>query len=284
MTRLLDPRNGAAFDLSPCAGARTYVLASTPRSGSTLLARMLWDHGGAGAPKEYLNPMQLRDWEVRFGSRLSRARHALLVGPAAGIVGRRWSTGRIARHLARVRERRSSGGWFGLKLHWHHLVQHLDGRPPEDLLGPITWIRIRRADRLAQAVSWEIALQTGRWVDTQQSWRQPIYLRARVEARLLALQAAAAGWDEVIGSQPCLEVDYDALAADPARVVRGVLDHLGVPRRPMPSVPLRRMTHPLAAEWIARHRAGSQRRLPRTRAHGLLSGPTGSSTSSDRGA
>ena len=59
---LLDPRNGPAFDLpTPHSPRRTYVIASTPRTGSTLLARALWDTGLVGAPKEYLNPMQIRD-------------------------------------------------------------------------------------------------------------------------------------------------------------------------------------------------------------------------------
>lgn len=253
MARLLDPRNGPAFDLPPCMGASPYVIASTPRSGSTLLARMLWDHGGAGAPKEYLNPMQLRDWEVRFGTRLSRLRHGALLGPAVGLAGRGWSDDRVDEQLRRVRARRSSGGWFGLKLHWHHHEQFFARRSLDVVVGEPTWIRIRRRDQLAQAVSWEIARQTGRWVDTQRAWRHPVYVRARVDRRLTDLVAAEAGWDERLRGRRCIDVVYEDLAADPAREVRKVLVALGVAPRPMPAPPLRQMTSPLQADWIARH-------------------------------
>ena len=107
---LLDPRNGSPFDLSPPKeDPRVWVMASVPRSGSTLLCRLLWDTGGVGAPKEYLNPMQLRDWEVRFGaSPLVRLGYGLLRGRAVALArGMGWSRERLRAHLRRVRERRS---------------------------------------------------------------------------------------------------------------------------------------------------------------------------------
>jgi LPS sulfotransferase NodH len=159
---LLDPRNGPDWDLpAPDAPPRTYVVASLPRSGSTLLCNLLWDCGAAGAPKEYLNPMQLRDWELRLGAPAARLRNALLVGPAVGALAGRWGWGpaRVQAHLARVRARRSQGGWFGLKLHLHHLRRWAGAAPLEELLGPVRVLRIQRGDRLGQALSWARALQ-----------------------------------------------------------------------------------------------------------------------------
>ena len=125
---LIDPRNGAEWDLPPFEGeARTYIIASTPRTGSTLLCRSLWDTGVAAAPKEYLNPMQLRDWEVRLGAtRRSRFLHRFLVGPAVGFAGRYgWGEAELSAHLARVRARRTGeDGLFGLKIHYHHFHSH----------------------------------------------------------------------------------------------------------------------------------------------------------------
>lgn len=255
--RLVDPRNGDAFDLPPCRGARTYVIASTPRCGSTLLARLLWDHGGAGAPKEYLNPMQLRDWEVRFGGPVSRRLHRLLRGPAVGLTGlERWPDRRIDAHLARVRARRSSGGWFGLKLHWHHHARFFARRSIEQVLGPVTWVRIRREDRLAQAVSWDLAQQTGRWVAEQASWRVPTYARDRITARLADLDAADAGWDARLAGESVHEVRYEDLAASPGPVLRGLLDHLGVAYRGTPTPGLRPLGDPNRLAWMERYRSG----------------------------
>ena len=267
---LLDPRNGPDFDLPPCTGARTYVIASTPRSGSTLLARLLWGTERVGAPKEYLNPMQIRDWEVRLGSRASSRLHRFLVGPAVGLAGRgRWTDARLRDHLARVRARRSGGtdgGFFGLKLHWHHYQQWFGstGRSVDRWLDSPVFVRIRRPDAVAQAVSWARALQTGAWIEKQlQSQGQavrvpPVYNRRLIAARLADLQAAEAGWDGVLAGRAVCEVDYDALVADPRAVVRDVLDFLGV-RSPDPGpleLPLTRQSDALSSAWIERFRTG----------------------------
>ena len=127
---LLDPRNGPRWDLHTTEqNRRSYVVASTPRTGSTLLCRTLWGTGLVGAPKEYLNPMQLRDWEVRLGSPWSSLRHRALGGMSLGLVTRgRWDHQRIAQHLDRVKQRRTaSSGWFGMKLHAHCVNASADG-------------------------------------------------------------------------------------------------------------------------------------------------------------
>lgn len=255
---LADPRNGPEHDLPRCPGARSYVIASTPRCGSTLLARLLWDHGGAGAPKEYLNPMQIRDWEVRLGGPFSRRLHGMLHGPAVGLAGRgRWSRQRVEAHVARVRERRSSGGWFGLKLHWHHHQRWFGSFPAEEVLGPVTWVRIRRRDRLAQAVSWELARQTGRWVAEQSTWRVPTYTRSAIHGRLADLDCAEAGWSALLAGREVCEVDYEDLVASPERTLRRVLAHLEVPFRTMPELALRPMGDPNRLAWETRYRSGA---------------------------
>ena len=262
--RLLDPRNGAAHDLPAAPGTpRTYVVASTPRSGSTLLCRLLWGTGLVGAPKEYLNPMQLRDWEVRLGARrrdrlAARALRGPLVGAGMGRVG--WGPDRIHAHLLRVRQRRSSGGWFGLKLHHHHRVRWFPDGVLPPFLGPIHWIRIRRADRRRQAVSWARAQQTGQWASWQRPLLPPVYSQRRIDACWTALDAADRAWDALLADLPVLDVHYEELSADPGASVRRVLGWLGAPgaaaaRIPPPGVA--RQADATTEAWIARHaRAG----------------------------
>lgn len=257
MTSLADPRNGPAYDLPACTGARTFVIASSPRTGSTLLARMLWDTGRVGAPKEYLNPMQIRDWEVRYGGPLSRLTHGLLRGPAVGLAGRgRWTDERLHRHLDRVRARRSGGGWFGMKIHWHHFERFFvaPGRDPAAFLGDPVWIRIRREDRLAQAVSWVRAWQSGAWVRSQRVRIEPIYDRAQITARLADIDAAEAGWDGVLAGRDALDVTYEALSADPVGTTRRVLAHLGVLDAGPIAVPLEKQSDAVSHAWVERYR------------------------------
>lgn len=241
---LLDPRNGPAFDTGR-DGPRTFVIASTPRSGSTWLARTLWD-AGVGAPKEYFNPTQLRDWEVRLGSPVSRWWHGRLRGRAVWLAGRGWSRRRVDAHWERVAWRRSQGGWFGLKLHWHHCERLLVGSAR---LEDVVWLRIRRADRIAQAASWAHALASGRWASHQQG--TPVqYQRRRVARCLHALERHEAAWDAFLTGREVLELTYEALATeDRARA----LQRLG---REAPVPPPALVRQGEAGPWAAAYREG----------------------------
>ena len=262
-----DPRNGPAYDLPPppAEGMRTWILASVPRSGSTLLCRMLWETGGAGAPKEYLNPAQIRDWEVRLGESLwVRARHRALVGPLTVLAGRgRWDDCRLAAYLSRLRSRRStSEGWFGLKLHYHHFRRFFlePGRSVERFLGPTRWVAIRRRDRLAQAVSWARALQSGRWASHQRPRWPAVYCRPQIEWLQRRIVEQESGWERYFERERIepLRLEYEDLAADPEAAVRRVLRFLGLERAETMAVarpPIRRQADERSARWIARYRA-----------------------------
>lgn len=263
---LLDPRNGLDWDLPPFTGsARTYVVASIPRSGSTLLANALWDTHRVGAPKEYLNPMQVRDWEARLApSPFTRLRHAALRGPLVGLAGRGpWTRDRLSAYLDRVRARRTGPeGWFGLKLHHHHLAAwFLDrGWDVDELLHVDRWVAIHRADHLAQAVSWARALQTGAWASWQRPWRAPVYDARLIRSRLRAIEQAERGWDAFFvarGIEP-LRVSYESLVDDRAGTVRRVLAFLDVHDAPPLAEPdTRRQADAINLEWIARFQRGS---------------------------
>ncbi|MFT5685294.1 MAG: LPS sulfotransferase NodH [Myxococcota bacterium] len=249
---LLDPRNGPGWDLpAPHAPPKTYVIASTPRTGSTLLSRMLWDTGCVGAPKEYLNPMQLRDWEVRLGTTGSRLRHRLLSGRRLAVVGPAWSAHRLAAHLARVRQRRSGGGWFGLKLHHHHLGRLT--RPAD------RWVFLTRTDQVAQAVSWARALQTGQWIGGEAP-RPARYSRWLIQRCLNRVKSGESGWEAFflrIGVSP-LRLKYEALTASPGSTLCAALAHLAVSdtNESAAVIPtLVSQTDATSSAWIARFKS-----------------------------
>lgn len=255
MTRLLDPRNERSWDAAPFAGTRrTYVIASTPRTGSTLFANALWDTGRAGAPKEYLNPMQVRDFGVRFGSPPRRLAYRLLDGPLVALAGQTVDDDGMRAHLAQVLAVRTGGnGWFGLKLHHHHFERwwHV----VEDVLEPVAWLYVRRQDTLGQAISWELALQTGRWASSQRSWFPPMYSRARIQRRLDAIARAENGWSAFFAARRITPhvVAYEDLAADLDGVVRGALRHLGEPDDAPTVRPSQRpQANAISQDWRAR--------------------------------
>lgn len=253
---LLDPRNGPDWDQpAPAGPPRVYLVASLPRTGSTLLCNALWDTGRAGAPKEYLNPMQRRDW--------ARRRGAFWPGPVRGpalaaLAVVPWPERALAAHLREVQLHRSGGGWFGLKLHAHHHAA-LAGSPGlQALLGAARVVRVQRADRLAQAVSWARARQTGAWAHWQRGVLPPVYSRRAIDEALGRIAAGEAHWDRVLAGREVLCLDYEALAADLGEAVGAVLRLLGVDAEiPPPQPSLRRQADARSAEWIARYRAGA---------------------------
>lgn len=256
---LLDPKNGPEHDLPPpSTPPQAYVVASLPRTGSTLLCDALWATGLAGAPQEHLNPMQRRDWALRAG----RWRYALIRGPLLALLARRGMTpAELQAHLDRVRAARSSGGRYGLKLHAHHLLQHVPHGDLEPFLGPIRWIYVTRDDKLSQAISWARAQQTGAWASWQRPDLPPVYSRRRILRCLAQIQEGEATWEAHFAARGLtpLRLSYEQITADLPGAARSALAWLGVPGAEAAEVPpprLQRQADGVSAAWRARFEAG----------------------------
>lgn len=225
---------------------RRYVIASVPRSGSSLLAHLLWETGVAGAPNEYLNPLQRRRFDERFGAL-----------PVEVYVER----------LEKIRT--TANGVFGLKIHRHHARRWVEslGLDLADLAPDARWVTTVRRDRVAQAVSLEIAHQTRRWAHRPEPpHRQAVYDEHALRRRLRAIGRQISGWAEFFEAHRIvpLTVWYEDLVADPDTTLASVLDHIDPPGydslapgldvrdvgRPRPE----RQADGVSAEWIARFR------------------------------
>lgn len=231
----LDERNHPRHDLPRSAGLpRSYVIASTPRTASTALCQLLWSTGAIGAPKEYLNPTQRRDWGLRRGQQ----RHRLLVGPERAVLGWvPWTSTGLREHITHVQHRRSSGGWFGMKIHHHHHARIFSQRRLDDFLGPTAWIYISRTDHVAQAVSWARALQTGQWAKGEKVWGRARYSPRLIRHCLRQIEAGNRYWSAFFRHndiQP-LPVTFRQVTEQPGKTCARVFEHLGVPA---PSLPL----------------------------------------------
>ena len=211
------------------AATVTYVIASVQRSGSSLLARGLWESGGAGAPNEYFNPLQRRLFDQRWGRLPNR--------PFV------W---RLRRH------RTSENGLFGIKIHYDHMRRLGIDLPA--LLGPARYIATTRVDDVAQAVSFEIARQTGVWTSEYPGFgRDPVYRKAAIKRRLAEIRRAEIGWERYFarhGVEP-LRLTYEAIAEDYERSLRTALDFLGVDGTDVPiaTPSLQPVADQTAREW-----------------------------------
>lgn len=204
-----------------------YCIASTPRSGSTLLARMLSGTGAAGAPREYLNPLLLNAWgRLNPGKRIS-----------------------LSAYLNEIESRRTSGnGAFGMKIHWRH-VKSLARKAPETVVKKLLmrhekFILITRKDKLRQAISYYIAESTGIFHADQQAWAkefdidEPKLSTERVLRHLADILEEERGWTDFFrrSGKPFLHVEYEDLISDYAETCSRVIGFLGIEAASIPDM------------------------------------------------
>lgn len=152
------------------------------------------------------------------------------------------------------------------------LLRH--GLDVETFGGPVIWIRIRRRDRLRQAVSLERARQTGVWKQKGppigRVHRSELHFdSALVAEQLSVIDGYEDRWDGYFaerGIEP-LEITYEELDGQYEVTMRRVLDHLGRSDVAVPPRQLKRQADRLNVEWVERYLAEApDGRSPRVRA------------------
>jgi LPS sulfotransferase NodH len=229
----------AQADYPPWDGPprRTLVVASHPRSGSTLLGEAIHAAGGVGLPLEYFH----RGFRPRFEAR--------------------WRTASSNAYIQAVhRFRTDPAGVFGVKLFWQDLedLAHERGLAPrtdvprplpgdltpadyrelfrrvEDALPTPTFVYLRRRDRVRQGVSIVVAQRTGYWREVPGATRRPSIEPPAYDFERLAGQIAEADrcqrhWTaffSALGVEP-YELTYERLVGDYQPIVERLLTEIG---------------------------------------------------------
>jgi len=244
--------NGREFDFPSFGAIPTlrFIIASTPRCGSNLLQRALWRSGLAGAPEEYLAAGYVADFARRFPG-------AFDLGDAAG-------KDLYVRLLWRIRT--SPNGVFGLKLHGSHVAQAetAEGRLLATLEGS-KWLWIRRHNRVAQAISYLRADQTGiwildgEWLSDRPATGEPSYSREGIEARISQIDAEENAWASRLAGLPSsvvCEVYYEDLVDNYAATMSDVFSFLDVDvPNGVPQPGIRRQADEQSAQWERRFKS-----------------------------
>ena len=233
---LLNPE----FDFTASRAAELrYMVASTPRSGSSYLCQLLWQTGRMGAPLEYFN---FHAWMPAMTSRLQVMR--------------------LREYVERLFQLRvSPNGVFGFKAHVEH-AQFLKLANLWPVLKPDAIVRISRKDKVAQAVSLVIANETGVFssLDGQQSASR--YDRQKIADMLRYIEHCDAYWDRLLsGTQtPVKIVWYEQLREHGPDIVSDVARFLGVenaPAKPVSLPSFRRQAGNINDDWINRFKSDS---------------------------
>jgi trehalose 2-sulfotransferase len=230
--------------------ASSYVIASVPRSGTHLLCSILKSTGVAGSPGEYFLSRPGETWEERWGT-----------------------PSRVA-YIERVLQQGTTpGGVFGFAIMWSHFgrmlqmlqeipaYKNLNGAP---LLAAVfhrpKYIWMRRRNRVEQAVSWEIACQTGIW--TQKAGEKPQPRGTlRFDFHVIdewcnRIHVHEAGWENYFRENQTdpLVLFYEDVIVSHRVTAERVLEFLGVPVPPALEIPppaIQKQATQISEEWAA---------------------------------
>ena len=234
---------------------KSYFICFSVRSGSTLLSQLLADTGIAGAPKEHF-----------FHN----------IGPDK-------PRGDIIPDYRAFLERvlaadTTPNGVFGSKVgggYWNDFVRRLravDGLEDlplkaalDSLFPDLRYLHLTRRNKVRQAVSHWMAIQSGRWSSADAVAKaDPAYDFAAIDHLLSEIIFREAVWAEFFsanGIRPFV-ITYEDFVTQPAATVDAVLHHLEI-ERPAdftpPAPAYRRISGELSEDWVQRFRRDKQR-------------------------
>lgn len=242
---------------------RVIVIASLPRSGSTLLSEGLARTGKVGSPSEYFNEV-MGDLN-HYGSVTRRLiPRSQRLSPSTG-AGHTWfqavrdSPPAMARYRDDVlASSMSPNGIASIRIHWDDFAP-LAGTAwdPRAWDIDVSWIAITRSDVVRQAISYERASQSGAWTSRQAAHTAPAYDFTALHAQVDRMRQAAAGWSAFFaeGEVAPVAVRYEDLSEDYQGELQRVLRQLGIEGARTSAPPLARQADDVTEEWVARYEA-----------------------------
>jgi len=241
-----------------------YILCGTPRTGSTLLCNLLASTPSAGNPDSYYGRMFMADWANEWN----------LPDPA--------STGEddFSRIYLAAVIRAGKGGTatFGLRLMRENLEELLailskifpgrvsDKARLEAAFGRLLYVHLSRADKLAQAISYIKAKQTGLWhiapdgteIERLAPPQEPRYDFKQIRDEMALLEGYDAAWNTWFTVQRItpLRVVYEQLEVDPAASLQRICEAFGIPTPQLHDVRpgVARLADATSEDWARRYK------------------------------
>jgi len=233
-----------------------------PRSGSTLMCDLLRQTGVAGAPNSFFRWQSMADFANEWG-----------------IPAQRLESFDEAYLETAIRQGTADTGRFGMRIMWNNLpplcgrlrdllaLSGSDNDVLQQAFGPLQFIHLSRADKVAEAVSLTIAHQTGLWhlgangaeLERLKPHEDPVYDAQMIMKEYREVTAGDRLWRNWFAAQgiaPCF-VSYEALAANPQRELAKVLSFLGLAPGIAETITpgTQKLATDMSHEWVARFRA-----------------------------
>ncbi len=243
----------------------SYVICTSPRSGSTLLCKLLAATGIAGNPGSHFHSLSLSDWLSYYDLAPEASvseRDVLDAIFQAAIAKGSLETGTFG-----LRLQRHSFDFFVQKLAVLHSGLSSDSQRFRAAFGRTSFIHLTRRDKVEQAVSYVKAHQTGLWHvapdGTELERLSPpielIYDGNDIRARFEEVAAYDRDWERWFATEDIdpLRITYDALSAHPIETLSQILDHLGLDIEAASGVEpgVAKLADETSQDWVARFRS-----------------------------
>lgn len=244
--------------------APAYVICTSPRSGSTLLCRLLAATGVAGAPNSHFHRPSLADWRDTYALDIAHlpedAQRTRLF--AASIVRGKGHT-----PVFGLRLQRHSFAFFLEQLRLMQPDAPSDKARFDATFGTTRFIHLTRHNKVAQAISYLKAEQTGLWhkapdgseIERLAPPAPPLYDAASIQTHRADFKAYDIAWTDWFRTEQIapLKLTYDTLAQDPLATLAQVLNFIGQDPEHAKTGPLptARLADATSAEWERRFRA-----------------------------
>ncbi len=226
----------------------SYLICTTPRSGSNLLCTTLWQTGIAGRPQEYFMP-GLRDEFIRY-AQLGVSEHPDYV-------------------RAVIRASTTPNGIFGTSVHAFQTalvmkrIQHAEGKEffsfreaVETAFPNIKYIFLTRVDKVAQAVSYYRAVMTGEWrrfsdehiPESNKTIKMDHY---GIKKCLELLEQSDAYWEKFFEEHELspLRITFEDLTRKYGKTVQNILSYLELPAVPIPPPATKKISDERSKSW-----------------------------------
>ncbi|MHA3913468.1 Stf0 family sulfotransferase [Halovulum sp. GXIMD14793] len=240
----------------------SYVVCTSPRSGSTMLCKLLAATKVAGNPGSLFHKPSVDAW-LRYYD-LETATFTSRRETLDAIVRAAIARGKGETDVFGLRLQRGSFAFFMEQLSYMHSDCRTDLERIEATFGPTLFIYLNRDDKIDQAISCIRAEQTGLWhrnadgsdLEVQDVKREDGYdpdaIRAQV-SEFVEFDKAWRSWFEEQSIEP-LEVSYDALAREPQKVLASILDALGADASVADNIPVQtaKIADETNRKWRAR--------------------------------